>query len=77
MAGEVLLLTKLNDRSMWTFKIEDDILRSLQITYSLTVHKIERVDRDTYVVKMEKSDVINTDVFHVQRVPLLEIADHL
>jgi hypothetical protein len=77
MAGELFLVTKLNGRDRWAFTVEADILSSLQISYSATQHTIERLDRDTYAVKVEKADVIVADVFTVQRVPLLEAPAHL
>ena len=75
---EVYLLTKLNGADRWTFAQEADIINSLQITYSnVAGMRIDVLSRDLYVVKYTREDVVNTDVFTVQRVPLLEVAAHL
>jgi len=38
---------------------------------------ITKIDRTLYVARVTREDVINTDVFTVQRVPLLEAGAHL
>jgi hypothetical protein len=77
MQKEVYLLVRLDDRSQWAFANEGDILKSLQITYSTLNATIEKLDRNSYAVRIQTEDVINADVFAVYRVPLLEAPNHL
>jgi hypothetical protein len=68
MAGEVLLVTQHNSADKWAFVNEADILHALELTYSRVDHVVEKIDRDVYVVKVSIEDVVNADVFTVQRV---------
>jgi hypothetical protein len=77
MASEVYLVTKANTADRWAFVNEVDILPSLELTYSTIDHVITKIDRTLYVARVTREDVINTDVFTVQRVPLLEAGAHL
>lgn len=75
--GEVYLVTQHNSADKWAFVNEADILSSLQVTYSAVDHVIDRLGRDVYVVRKTKEDIVDADVFTVQRVPVLETATHL
>lgn len=77
MAVDLYLVTKGNASDKWAFLNEADILPSLELTYSETDHVVDKVSRELYVVRITREDVINQDVFTVQRVAALEKVTHL
>lgn len=74
---EMFLVTKWNGANRWVFANEEDILPSLNLTYSNLHYKVEFIERDMFIVRIFKDDVVHADVFQVRRIPVLYKVDHL
>lgn len=75
---EGYLLTRGYTADRAIFVNEDDIISTLHTTYSAYPGMVvDKVSRDVYVVRYTKEDVVQNDVFTVQRVPIYAAPTHL
>ena len=73
----IFLVTQQDSADKWAFTEEANVLDAVRITYSTVDHVIERIGENQYNVKYSREDIVVTDVFIVQRVPLYSEPQHL